>query len=225
MPRFLKAAIATVFTSVFTAAAFEAQLPVVLHAEPPADNPLARVIVTSAKVRVSVDGAGHVTQVITLVPRPPFVTKISEEAARKWLFAPSAGQHEYDLTFRFDGVGQTDIASYQQVTHEDPLTLSVRHLQSIVSEMSPVEKQAAAQRRCPVHGVHLSLGLVRIQYGLPHGYNLDDPEERKELRNARRLWRARERLFPQAFMFAGGGCNIQPERFSETAYCPLCRRA
>jgi hypothetical protein len=65
--------------------------------------------------------------------------------------------------------------------------------------------------RCEVHhGQRLRLDLVPIHYGdlsfIP-GRNREDERSR----------------FPNAWPWAGGGCVIGPQRFTEVAYCRACR--
>jgi hypothetical protein len=79
--------------------------------------------------------------------------------------------------------------------------------------LSDPNQRAMVGTRCEVHhGEHLRLGLVPIHYGLVTiipGRN--DPGER--------------RRFPNAWPWAGGGCVIGPQRFTEVAYCRECRLA
>ena len=193
----------------------------VIHAEPPVDNALARIIVTRAVIQVDVNQSGRVILARAREPRPPFVAGIAEEAARKWVFAPSPAPHTEDLTFSFEGVGLTDIQSYQQIIVAGEHSLRLRHMESIVEELRPSEKVALSHQRCPRHGTSLRIGLVPVRYGLPNSYSEND----SALRVARQFWRVRVQLFPEANIFRGRGCTVQPQQFAETGYCQRCRRA
>jgi hypothetical protein len=205
----------------FSAALALAAPVTVIHAEPPADNALARIIVARAVIQVDVNESGRVILARAREPRPPFVAGIAEEAARKWVFAPSPTPHREDITFSFEGVGLTDIQSYQQVIVAGEHSLRIRHMESVVEELRPSEKVALSQQRCPRHGTTLRIGLVPIRYGLPSSYAENDPA----LRLARKFWKSRDQVFPEANTFRGRGCTVQPQQFAETGYCQKCRRA
>ena len=90
----------------------------VIHAEPPVDTPLARVMEVTARVQVTVEPDGTVSRVDVLQPEPPFVARISKDAACRWRFAPSSSdaRREYVVTFVYGGVDQTDDVSGRVVT-------------------------------------------------------------------------------------------------------------
>jgi hypothetical protein len=196
--------------------------PIVLHAEPPAQHPLAHVIAITARVEVRVQPDGSVSEANAL-GRPPFVTALSEKAACQWRFSPSPENSErsYVLRFVYAGVSTTDEPSHWEVTREDDLSLRVRYLQTTVRRLERDEHGQVADERCPRHRVPMDIGMVPIAYGLPRSYSSTSAESR----NASRVWRARRRLFPEANLWAGGGgCTVQPEKTAEVHFCAICRR-
>jgi hypothetical protein len=203
------------------------QHPLVLHAEAPAQSPLARVFPTTTRVEVRVAPDGTVATARALARRPPFVAALAEDASCKWRFSPdwSVAARSYVLTFIFAGVAKTDQPSQWAVTRHDPLTVRVQYLQSTIRRLNRDEQGNVALRVCPLHRLPMKVGLVPIAYGLPRSYSSDDPSDRAALRNARMVWRAKRRLFPEANLWAGGGgCIVQPEEVAETHFCSECRR-
>jgi hypothetical protein len=67
--------------------------------------------------------------------------------------------------------------------------------------------------RCEVHhGQRLLLDIVPIHHGIDTfvpGRNSEDERKR----------------FPNAWPWAGGGCVVGPQKFTEVAYCRECRAA
>ena len=200
---------------------------VVLHAEPPTQSPLARIFPTTVNVKVDVAPDGTVSKSQVLAPRPPFVASLAEDASCKWRFsADRAGsKRSYVLTFVFAPVATTDEPSHWFVTTED-LIVRVQYLQTTVRRLDRDEHGDVARRFCPRHRIRMELGVVPIAYGLPRSYSSDNPADRAVLQDARQVWRAKQKLFPEANMtVAGGGCFIQPEKVAEVHYCVRCRRA
>ncbi len=200
---------------------------VVLHTEPPAQSPLARLVATTTRVEIRVAPDGTVSAAKALAPRPPFVASLAEEASCKWRFSPDSSDAEraYVLTFVFAGVGTTDEPSQWVVTREAPLTVRIQYLQSTVRRLDRDDEGHVALRSCPVHRTPMEIGLVPVAYGLPRSYSSDDPGDRVALRKARRVWSAHRRRFPEANLRAGGGgCVVQPEKVAEVHYCSHCRR-
>lgn len=220
----------TVVLSLLAAArsvrAASAQL-LVVHAEPPADSPLARVMKVTARVEVSVDSSGTVTNAAFLEPCPPFVVALSEAAARKWRFGPDASRdlRSYVITFVYMGVSLRKAPSERVVSADDPLTLRIRYLQSTIVWLPRDANGKISPAICPRHGTQMSAGLVPIVYGLPRSYSSNVASDRRALRKAQKFWRASERLFPEANTDIGGGCLIGPEDQAERHYCEECRRA
>lgn len=196
--------------------------PIVLHAEPPAEHALARIIAITARVEVRVQPDGSVSEANAL-GRPPFVTALSEKAACQWRFSPSAENSErsYVLRFVYDGVRTTEEPSHWEVTREDDLSLRVQYLQTTVRRLARDADGKVADAMCPRHRVAMDIGMVPIAYGLPWSYSSASAESR----NASRVWRAERRLFPEANLRAGGGgCMVQPEKTAEVHFCAICRR-
>ena len=200
---------------------------VVLHAEPPAESPLARVVATTARVEVRVAPDGTVLAANAMAPRPPFVAGLSEDAARAWRFAPAMDSVErsYVVNFIYAPLGTSEEPPHWVVTRPDPLTLRVQYVLTTVLRLARDELGRIPEETCPLHRVPMEVGLVPLSYGLPHFYSPDDPADFAELRNARLAWRARERLFPRANVSALGGCTVGDETKAEVHYCGLCRRA
>jgi hypothetical protein len=75
------------------------------------------------------------------------------------------------------------------------------------------DQRAKVGSACEVHhGQRLRLDIVPIHHGIVSfvpGRN--SPDERKR--------------FPNAWPWAGGGCVVGPQKFTEVAYCPECRLA
>lgn len=200
---------------------------VVLHAEPPVLSQLARLVPMKARVEVRVGPDGSVMAAEVLEPRPPFVASLSEKAACLWRFspAPEGVERSYVLTFDYAATVTSEQPTGWRVTREeDSLTLRVQYFQSTIRRLD--RDEYAQMRSCPRHRIPMRIGLVPIVYGLPRSYLLDDPAGRAELRKARRVGRAGERLFPEANVDApGGGCMVQPEAAAEVHYCTECRHA
>jgi hypothetical protein len=194
--------------------------PIVLHAEPPAEHALARILAITARVEVRVQPDGSVSEA-NVLGRPAFVAALSENAACQWRFAPSPENSErsYVLRFVYDGVRTTDEPSHWEVTREDDLSLRVQYLQTTVRRLERDEAEQVAI--CRRHRVPMEIGMVPIAYGLPLSYSPASADGR----NASRVWRAERRLFPEANLQAGGGgCTVQPEKTAEVHFCAICRR-
>ena len=188
----------------------------VRHAEPPRDHPLARITRATVRVEVRVGAEGNVVSAAVLEPRPPFVSALAEEAARAWRFDPvvSSDLRTFVITFDFGGTGLTDLPSYRLVTRDSPLHLLVKNFDSIIRPMAPLQQPPT----CGVHKIQMSVGVVPIFYGLPMSAS-----SRSELARERRLWRARDRLFPNAYEHVLGGCTVGTEHFAEVYFCSRCR--
>jgi hypothetical protein len=216
----------TLLASAQSTRADSAQL-LVVHAEPPADSPLARMMKATARVEVSVDSSGTVTNAVVLEPRPPFVVALSEAAARKWRFGADASRdlRTYVITFVYMGVSLTNAPSDRVVSADDPLALRIHYLQSTIVWLPRDANGEVSPAICPRHGTKMSVGLVPIAYGLPRSYSSNVASDRRALRKAKKFWRASERLFPEANTAVGGGCLVGPEEQAERHYCEQCRLA
>lgn len=201
--------------------------PIVLHAEAPAPGPLARVFPTKVAVEVEVARDGTVAAATVLTPRP-FVSQLAINAACQWRFAPSAegGERRYVLTFVFAGAVETEEPSQWRIVRQDNLAIRLEYLQSTIVRLERDRHGRVPDKFCPRHGTLMQVTLAPIGYGLPRSYSTGTVSERAELRNAERVWRARDRLFPEANMWApGGGCMVMPEKHAEVHYCATCRNA
>jgi hypothetical protein len=193
----------------------------VLHAEPPAQSTMARIIEITAKVEVRVEPDGSVSAA-HVFGRVPFVAQLSENAACQWQFAPSPqnAQRSYVLNFEFAGVKNTDEPSHWEVTSEDALTLRMQYCRSTVSRLDRDRNGQVPAVYCRRHGIAMDIVILPIHYGLPASLSSD------ALRKTERVSRARRRLFPEANLSAaGGGCMVQPEKTAEVHSCAECRQA
>jgi hypothetical protein len=197
----------------------------VLHAEPPADHPLTRVMAIQSRVEVEVDAHGAVLNATAMTPLPPFVADFSEAAARQWRFAAAAdGRRTYVITFFYRGTGRTEKSSYREVIRSDELTMRITYFQSTTRRLERRHDGTFAEAFCPRHRVRMAVDTVPIGYGLARSYSL--PDDRIALREAKRFWRAQRRLFPEANLRAGGGgCTVGFEDKAESYYCEVCRHA
>lgn len=199
---------------------------VVLHAEPPADSPLARLVPAATRVEVTIDSNGAVADAVILQPHP-FVGGLAEAAACKWRFVPDASgeTRRQIITFVFAGVRDTREPSRRVISQDDPLTIRVEYLRSTIQWLPRDANGRVEPRTCPLHHSTMAVGLVPIAYGLPRSYVSNNPADRRALRRGRRFWRAEKKRFPEARTFARGGCLVGAENEAEVHYCEECRRA
>jgi hypothetical protein len=137
--------------------------PVVLHAEPPATTPLARIFPTTVQVQVQVERDGAVAAATILTPRP-FVAELTREAACKWRFAASTqeGARSYVLTFVFGGVSYTEEPSHWRVTRQSALAVRVDYYQTTVRRLDRDDQGEIAKRTCPRHQTAMQVTLGNL---------------------------------------------------------------
>jgi hypothetical protein len=215
-------------TAVMTMAMNASPAVQVLHAEPPQNSMLAQIYPGTAEVLVEVGPDGAVLNATSVPRRMPFVALISEAAACKWRFstAPDESLRKYVIAFDYRPPLETEKRSYREVIQDDDLRMSIRYYRSTIQWMDRLADGTLPEKFCPRHRIRMDVGTSPIRYGLPRMYSSAVLADRIALRQARRFYRARDRLFPEAKPFAGqGGCMVGPEKNAETHYCRVCRNA
>jgi hypothetical protein len=197
---------------------------VVVHAEAPEFSPAAvnaRLSQARVKVRVAIDAAGRVTSTAVTEQAVLGLTARAEAAAKQWLFsaAPGVSAREAVLTFRFDAVELSEEMNHVVSSFDDPLTMHLRYVQSTVLWLPRVHG-TLPERRCPVHGEVMKIGLVPIRYGLARGIDVDDLQEMKR---SHTFWAAKRKLFPESNPRQAAGCRVEVEDKAEVYYCQRCR--
>ncbi|MFL6229055.1 MAG: energy transducer TonB [Pyrinomonadaceae bacterium] len=185
----------------------------------------------SARVEVEIDETGAVSAA-RMTSGHPLLRRASEEAARRWRFAPSpagTGLRRATLVFDFmppDEVACEGHADEPPAQYVSPTHVEIRYLYHPHPAADTVERLPGnlPRKYCRVHGELLRKDEVEIRYGLlgfAPGYE-----------------KAEEKLFPNANFFVGGGCVIETEvdpctgeerqsspQRAEVLYCPKCRLA
>jgi hypothetical protein len=211
-----------------SARAQQGEGPAVIHAEVP-DCELARRarIIGPVLIRVTIDQQGKVTST-TFEQEQPFTTECSEAAAKNWIFAPSDQDdtREAFLSFLFTGkLEETDEPSHVISSFDDPWTLRIAYAESTV-RLLPRENGRIPEERCPVHGEVMAVEVVRVWYGLPQMYIVEEesPEELRKHAAETAYLEAKEMFFPKTNRHDGGGC-FRREPKAEVYYCQSCREA
>jgi len=196
----------------------------VVYAHIPPRAPITRTIPGTVLVEVLVSSSGHVIDVKVLKPQP-FLERWAVAAACEWIFPPDRfDDRRFILQFVFDR-RVTMEESHEEVTLENPLTVRVTNVYSTVSRLPESERDKPAGL-CAIHRTPLSIGYVRVVYGLPRAITVDGSRaSRAELRRMRAYNRVRATHFPNDRAYSLGGCTVGNEEWAEEWYCAECRLA
>lgn len=174
-------------------------------------------------VEVEIDSTGAVIDASVLShPGVPLLQPWAEAAAKHWRFEPSGGTwtRRRVLTFSFEGKRRAPKLAEVIARYESPLTLHIAYIEPSVLFLDRVDGKIP-DTTCEVHDVPMTVELVPLGYGLPHGVDPDSSEGAAQ----ERWWNAQAELFPNAPRRKLGGCIVSSETQVEVYICPACRAA
>jgi hypothetical protein len=197
--------------------------PAVVHAEAPSCEIAFKFRISGwVLVRVTIDRQGKVTSSTVEHEQQPYTAQCSEAAAKNWIFVPS-GQDEARealLSFFFTGEErETDGPSHVSSSFDDPWTMRLARVKSTTLRL-PRENGAIPEKRCPIHGEVMNVGLVPISGGR---FVPEIPREPRKQVAKRAYQKAEGRLFPETNRIFRS-CTSD-EREAEMYYCQSCRDA
>lgn len=202
--------------------------PRVLHTETP---PYPLMAVRSrlgglVSIQATLSPDGTVTSAIVLDGQA-MLAHGAAESTRKWLFESAPSQAERTIRLQFDFVGPqpTEGADRVDTSYESPGLFRLVYFQSTIRRIARVDGEIPI-RYCDVHAQPTHIDVLPIRYGLSWHYTSDGTRgAKRHVARQEKYRQAHEVLFPNANVYARGGCNVQFEDRAETYYCPQCRSA
>ena len=168
----------------------------------------------TVEVEVQIDSYGRVTAA-RAVSGDPGLHGACEEAARRWLFAPSIGDktaRKANLIFEFEAVSWNAPGRMSEFSRVGTYSMKIKYKRpQLADTISYIPADWTGQERCQIHHEVLSKNKVQIAYGL---FLFDDG-----------FLEIQKNRFPNANSVFFGGCVVEYAKYAEVLYCQKCRDA